>query len=127
MRRRASLSVLVLIVFIDLLGFGMVLPVMAIFLNMFFQSTYSWRTFFLLQAGEDYLELAKAKGLPVKVVERRYLLRPTLPYIVTSFALTMLGFWQMTTALEFFFQWPGIGMLYVQSLGVNVTEVRTKS
>jgi peptide/nickel transport system permease protein len=49
----------------------MILPVAAIFLNMFFQSTYSWRTFFLLQAGEDYLELAKAKGLPDKVVEGR--------------------------------------------------------
>ena len=31
----------------------MLLPVTAIFLNMFFQTTYSWRTFFLLQAGED--------------------------------------------------------------------------
>ena len=103
----------------------MLLPVTAIVLSMFFQYVYTWRTFFLIYAGEDYVDLARAKGLSGKVIEKRYLLRPTLPYVVTSFALSLLGFWQMTTALEYFFQWPGIGMLYAQSLGVNVTEVRT--
>jgi peptide/nickel transport system permease protein len=95
----------------------MILPVAAIFLNMFFQSTYSWRTFFLLQSGEDYLELAKAKGLPDKVVQRRYLVRPSLPYIVTSFAMTMISIWQTAFILEKFFFWPGIGNLFFESIG----------
>jgi peptide/nickel transport system permease protein len=103
----------------------MILPVTAIVLSMVFQYIYTWRTFFLIYASEDYVDLARAKGLPPRIIERRYLLRPTLPYVVTSFAMALLGFWQMTTALEYFFQWPGIGMLYVQSLGVDVTEVRT--
>jgi peptide/nickel transport system permease protein len=103
----------------------MLLPVTAIVLSMFFQYVYTWRTFFLIYAGEDYVDLARAKGLSGKVIEKRYILRPTLPYVVTSFALSLLGFWQMTTALEYFFRWPGIGLLYVDALGVNVTEVRT--
>ena len=30
--------------------------------------------------------------------------------------MTLVGFWQMTTALEKFFYWPGIGQLYIDSL-----------
>jgi peptide/nickel transport system permease protein len=103
----------------------MLIPVTAIVLSMFFQYVYTWRTYFLIYAGEDFVDLARAKGLTGKVIEKRYILRPALPYVVTSFALSLLGFWQMTTALEYFFQWPGIGLLYVDALGVNVTEVRT--
>jgi len=94
----------------------MILPVTAIFLSMFFQSVYVWRTFFLLHAGEDYVEMAEAKGLSARMVEQRYILRPTLPYILTSFALMVIGFWQGTMALEIFFGWPGIGALFVQSV-----------
>jgi len=95
----------------------MILPVAAIFLNLFFQSVYSWRTFFLLHAGDDYLELAKAKGVSGRDIERRYLIRPSLPYILTSFAMTMLGIWQVALILEKFFFWPGIGSLFFDSLG----------
>ncbi len=90
----------------------MVLPVVAIFLNLFFQSAYTWRTFFLLHSGEDYIELAKAKGLSNRLIERRYLLRPALPYIMTSLAMTLVGSWQNSLILEKFFFWPGIGGLF---------------
>jgi len=94
----------------------MILPVMAVVLGLFFQLVYTWRTYFIIHSDEDYVELAKAKGLSPASIERRYVLRPTMPYILTSFAMTLVGFWQMTTALEYFFNWPGIGLLYVLSL-----------
>jgi peptide/nickel transport system permease protein len=94
------------------------LPVMAIFLSIFFQLTYTWRTFFLIYSGEDYVEVAKAKGLPNRQVERQYILRPTLPYILTSFTLILLSFWQTSMALEVFFYWPGLGQLYLRNLRV---------
>lgn len=94
----------------------MVLPVAAIFLNLFFQSAYAWRTYFLLHSGEDYIELAKAKGLSNKLLERRYLLRPSLPYIMTSLAMTLVGTWQNALILEKFFFWPGIGGLFFDSI-----------
>jgi peptide/nickel transport system permease protein len=102
--------------YIPIVAKHMLLPVMAIFLSMFFQLVYSWRTYFLIYSDEDYVELARAKGLAPRMLERRYILRPTMPYIITGFALTLVGFWQMSTALETFFNWPGIGLLYVKAL-----------
>ncbi len=94
----------------------LILPVLAALLGIFFQFVYAWRTFFVVYSQEDYVDLARAKGLSAATVERRYLLRPALPYVITGFALTLVSFWQMTTALEQFFHWPGIGQLYMQSL-----------
>jgi peptide/nickel transport system permease protein len=94
----------------------MILPVSAIFLSMFFQAVYTWRTFFLLYADEDYVELGKAKGLSNRDLESRYVLKPALSYILTNFALMLAGFWQVTTALEKVMNWPGLGRLYIVSL-----------
>ncbi|UYN90939.1 MAG: ABC transporter permease subunit [Anaerolineales bacterium] len=93
-----------------------VLPVAAIVLNLFFQFVYTWRSYLISFAEEDYVELAKARGIPNRLLERRHILRPSLSFIVTSFMLTLVGFWQMAIALEVVFEWPGIGLLYVDSL-----------
>lgn len=94
----------------------MILPVAAVVLSMIFQIVHSWRSYFVLNAEEDYVDTARAKGLAPRLLENRYILRPTLPYVITSFALMLLGFWQLTTALEYYFGWPGIGFLYIQAL-----------
>ena len=94
----------------------MILPVSAIFLGMFFSTVYTWRTFFLIHSGEDYLEMAKAKGLPARIIDRRYVLKPTLPYIITSFTILILTFWQGIIVLELFFDWPGLGQLFMISI-----------
>ncbi|HEY70092.1 MAG TPA: ABC transporter permease subunit [Anaerolineae bacterium] len=94
----------------------MLLPVSAIVISLLFQLVYTWRTFFLIYAREDYVELAQAIGLPQKTINRSHVLKPALPYVITSFALTLVSFWQMTTALEIVFGWPGIGNLYILSL-----------
>ena len=101
---------------ITMIARHMILPVMAILFSMLWQYVYIWRTFFLLFADEDYVELARAKGLPTQMVERQYILRPTLPYIITNFALMLVSFWQMSTALEKVLNWPGIGRLYITTL-----------
>lgn len=94
----------------------MILPVSAIVLSLLFQFVYTWRSFFLVYADEDYVELARARGLNDRLLERRHILRPTLPFIVTSFTLSLVSFWQATIALEIVFNWPGIGRLYLESL-----------
>ncbi len=97
----------------------MILPVLAIFLSMFFQIVYAWRTFLLIHSGEDYVDMATAKGLPDRMIERRHIVRPTLPFLVTSFALTLITFWQGAIVLEYFFHWPGIGKLYVETMSIR--------
>ena len=101
----------------------MILPVAAIIVSSIFLTIYSWRTFFLIYSSEDYVEMAKAKGLPSNMIERRYVLRPTLPTIITSFALMVIGLWTGAIVLETVFGWPGLGRLLYQAIGAYDTPV----
>lgn len=91
----------------------MILPVASIVLSIFFQLIYSWRTYFVTFSSEDYVELGTAMGLPFHRFQKNYILKPSLSYVITSFSLMLVGFWQMTMALEVVFDWPGLGWLYV--------------
>ncbi len=101
----------------------MFLPLVAMFLSSIFISIYSWRTFFLIHSSEDYVEMARAKGLPSNLIERRYILRPTLSPIVTSFLLMLIGLWSGAIILEQVFNWPGLGSLLFQAIGHRDTPV----
>ena len=94
----------------------MIMPVMAIFLSVFFLGAYTWRTFFLMYSREDYVEVGKAKGLSPRVLEQRYILRPSLPFVITSFALMIITVWEGAIALEILFNWPGVGPLFLQGI-----------
>ena len=96
----------------------MLLPVAALVLHSIFIGIYNWRTFFLIYSSEDYVEMAKAKGLTSRAIERRYILRPTLPPIVTSFAFTLIYLWQGAIILETVFAWPGLGRLLYQAISI---------
>jgi peptide/nickel transport system permease protein len=101
----------------------MILPVAAWTISTIFGSIYTWRTFFLIYSSEDYVDMAKAKGLSSREIERRYILRPTLPNIVTSFALLVIGLWQGAPILEGVFNWPGLGRTLLQAIGLHDTPV----
>jgi len=105
------------------LGRHLILPVAAWLISGFFASVFSWRTFFLIFSMEDYVELARAKGLPARDIERRYILRPTLPNIVTSFALMLIGLWQGAIITETVFNWPGLGRMLYSAIQVFDTPV----
>ncbi len=101
----------------------MILPVTALVISALFSSAYSRRTFFLIYSSEDYVEMAKAKGLSDREIERRYVLRPTLPTIITSFMLTIIGLWTGAIVFETVFNWPGIGRLTQQAINLFDTPV----
>jgi peptide/nickel transport system permease protein len=101
----------------------MLLPVLAILLSMFFQSVYAWRTYFLIHQGEDYVEMAKAKGLSEGAINTRYILKPVLPFLITNFTFMLIGFWQGVIVLEKVFNWPGIGLLFLRAVGINERSV----
>jgi peptide/nickel transport system permease protein len=101
----------------------MILPLTALYLSSIFLAVYQWRTFFLIFSSEDYVEVAKAKGLSSRALERRYILRPTLPTIITSFALSMIGAWQGAILLETVFNWPGLGRTLFTAIGHFDTAV----
>ncbi|HNM35752.1 MAG TPA: ABC transporter permease, partial [Anaerolineales bacterium] len=100
-----------------------ILPASSIIVSSFFISVYNWRTFFLIYSSEDYVEMARAKGLPSRDIERRYILRPTLPTIITNFALLIIGMWTGFTITETVFLWPGLGRTLFQAIGLYDTPV----
>ena len=101
----------------------MILPVSAMLIGAIFASVYSWRTFFLIYSSEDYVELARAKGLSSNAIERRYILRPSLPPIITNFMLMLIGMWMGAIILEFVFKWPGLGQAYFMAVNLGDTPV----
>jgi len=96
----------------------MTLPALSLILSSFFLSIYNYRTFFLIYSSEDYVDMAKAKGLPSRDIERRYILRPTLPNIITNFALLIIALWTGATITETVFLWPGLGRTLYQAIGL---------
>ena len=101
----------------------LILPVAAIVIGSICLSIYSWRTFFLIYSSEDYVEMAKAKGLTSGMIQRRYILRPTLPPIITGFSFMLIGLWQGAIILETVFNWPGLGRLLYSAIGAQDTPV----
>ncbi|NJC97294.1 MAG: ABC transporter permease [Anaerolineales bacterium] len=94
------------------------LPALSLVLSSFFLSIYNYRTFFLIYSSEDYVEMAKAKGLASRDVERRYILRPTLPNIITNFAFLIITLWTGATITETVFLWPGLGRTLYHAIGL---------
>jgi peptide/nickel transport system permease protein len=101
----------------------LILPASAVIISSIFLSIYNWRTFFLIYSSEDYVEMAKAKGLPPRDVERRYILRPTIPTIITNFALLVITLWTGFTITETVFLWPGLGITTYRAIGFYDTPV----
>ncbi len=101
----------------------LILPASSLIISSLFISIYNYRTFFLIYSSEDYVEMAKAKGLNPRDVERRYVLRPTLPTIVTQFAFLVIGLWSGATITETVFLWPGLGRTIFRAIGFFDTPV----
>jgi len=101
----------------------LILPTTAMVIGALFGSVYSWRTFFLIFSSEDYVELARAKGLSSRALQNRYILRPTLPPIITSFLLMLITMWMGALILETVFNWPGMGRMYLIAINHNDTSV----
>jgi peptide/nickel transport system permease protein len=101
----------------------LILPASAVIISSLFLSIYNWRTFFLIYSSEDYVDMARAKGLSPRDIERRYILRPTLPTIITNFALLVITLWTGFTITETVFLWPGLGRTLFQAIGFYDTPV----
>jgi peptide/nickel transport system permease protein len=101
----------------------LILPVTAVTLSNLVGNIYTWRTFFLIYSSEDYVELARAKGLSVRGVDTRYILRPTMPPILTHLLLVLITMWMGQIVLETVFNWPGIGRIFYWATQASDTPV----
>ncbi|MCE4598680.1 MAG: ABC transporter permease [Desulfurococcales archaeon] len=77
---------------------------------------YSVRAVAIRVVSEDFVVVAKAKGLPENMVVRKYILRviagPVVTFVILGLATSIQGF----IITETIFDWPGMGSLYYQAI-----------
>ncbi len=66
--------------------------------------------------AEDYIRTAHAKGLSPRVVSNKHALRNALIPIVTVLTIDLAGLLGGAIVTEQIFQWPGLGLLTIQSI-----------
>jgi peptide/nickel transport system permease protein len=66
--------------------------------------------------GEDYVRTARAKGLPRRLISRRYVLRNSLVTMATVLTLQLAQLLGGAVIVEAIFAWPGMGSLIVESV-----------
>ncbi len=66
----------------------------------------------------DYIKFARARGLSERAINFGHALRNTLVPVITIVGLQIGGLVAFSIVTETVFQWPGMGLLLVQSIGV---------
>ncbi|HIQ29197.1 MAG TPA: ABC transporter permease [Candidatus Caldiarchaeum subterraneum] len=77
---------------------------------------YVSRTIVLNVAQEDFVEAARVRGLPERIVMWRYILRPAAPPIMTNVVFSIAGSIGGAILTETVFNWPGMGRLYYEAI-----------
>jgi peptide/nickel transport system permease protein len=75
-----------------------------------------YRTFFLEEAGKDYIRTARAKGLAESLVLFRHILRNALIPIVTGVVVILPLLFMGSLLLESFFAVPGLGSYTIDAI-----------
>ncbi|MEB3788232.1 MAG: ABC transporter permease [Desulfurococcales archaeon] len=77
---------------------------------------YGVRAVAIRVVSEDFVIVAKAKGLPEQLIVRRYILRVIAGPVLTFFILGLAGSIGGFIITETVFDWPGMGSLYYQAI-----------
>lgn len=80
---------------------------------------YTTRNLLIQTAHEDFVVTAKAKGLPERLIQRRYVIRVALPPIITGVSLAVVASITGAIITEYVFNWPGVGQLYITAVEVG--------
>jgi peptide/nickel transport system permease protein len=66
----------------------------------------------------DYIKFARARGLPNRIVHFGHALKNTMVPVITITGLQLGSVIAFAIITETVFQWPGMGLLFIQSVGV---------
>lgn len=75
-----------------------------------------YRTFFLEEAGKDFVRTARAKGLPESLVLFRHILKNALVPIITGLVTVLPLLFMGSLLLESFFAIPGLGSYTIDAI-----------
>ena len=101
--------------FLDLMWHA-ALPVITMVLISAGSWTYVVRTMVMNTAQEDFVTVARAKGLPEGTVMRSHILRVAAPPILTGLILGLASSVAGAILTETVFNWPGMGRLYYDAI-----------
>ena len=93
-----------------------ILPIMTLVVVSVGAWTFSVRTMVLNISKEDFVNVARAKGISENKVMRRHIIRVAAPPIVTSLILGLAGSLGGAILTETVFGWPGMGRLYYDAV-----------
>ena len=66
--------------------------------------------------GSDYIRFAMARGVPMRQLHYRHALVNTMVPVITIIGLQFGGVIAFSIVTESIFQWPGMGLLFLESI-----------
>jgi peptide/nickel transport system permease protein len=94
----------------------LILPTLVLSLEALAATTRYTRGAMLEVLGQDYVQTARAKGLPARLVTLRHAFRNALLPIITIVSLRVPVLVGGAVVIESVFQWPGMGTLAILSI-----------
>ncbi|HRI57470.1 MAG TPA: ABC transporter permease [Anaerolineae bacterium] len=73
--------------------------------------------------NEDYVRTARAKGMTERVVTVRHILRNALIPVITVIGINLTVLFAGSVIIETIFQWPGIGMMFINAIALRDSPV----
>lgn len=73
----------------------------------------------------DFIRFARARGIVERAINLRHALRNTLVPVITISGIQLGFLMAFSVVVEFVFQWPGLGLLFLQSLEKTDVPVMT--
>jgi len=98
------------------IGWHMILPTIALSITSFAGLQRFTRGQLLDVLREDYIQTARAKGLPENRVIYVHALRNAINPLITLLGFELAGLLSGAFIAEFFFNWPGLGRLTIQAV-----------
>lgn len=100
----------------------MALPLLTLTFASFGAWAYVTRNLVVPTEQEDFVQAARARGIPERRVMRKHVLRVAYPPIVTTLAIALIATLNGIILVEGIFGWPGIGWLYWEALSFGDLE-----
>jgi len=73
--------------------------------------------------NDDYVRTARAKGMTEFVVTTRHILRNALIPVITVIGINLTVLFAGSVIIETIFQWPGIGMMFINAISLRDSPV----
>lgn len=95
---------------------GVVLPAATLAAAMSAKYVRQVRTAVLEELGKDYVTGARARGVPMRTILRRSVLRAALPSLLTLGALSLGSLMGGAVVVESLFRWDGVGRMAAEAV-----------